>query len=209
MTNRREILRSSLALGALATMMGRALAATPVEGQQYKKIGTLVPAKSSTIEVLEFFSYACPHCFELEPVIEPWIKALKPDVRFRRVPVPFLASSDNLMHSYYAFEAMGIAEQMTPLMFAAMNVEHQRLDTPESVAALVTKMGGDAARFLATAKSFGVGASVARARTLLEQYDVDSTPTIVVQGSFKTSPAQAGGRQEALAVTDYLIGRFR
>ena len=211
MTDRREILRSALALGAVVTMTSKAIAASaaPVEGVQYKKLGSSAPSRATSIEVLEFFSYACPHCFELEPFIEPWVKAQKPDVRFRRVPVPFLASSDNLMHSYYAFEAMGIVDQMTPLMFATMNVERKRLDTPESVAALVAKSGADAGKFMAVVRSFGVNASVSRARGLLGDYGVDSTPTLIVQGVFETSPALAGGRQEALNVTEFLIDSIR
>ena len=42
------------------------------------------PAK---IEVIEFFSYACPHCSDLNPLVAPWVAKLPADVAFKRIPV--------------------------------------------------------------------------------------------------------------------------
>ena len=48
--------------------------------------GSIIPALSSgttgRIEVVEIFSYACGHCADLHPLIEPWQRAL-PDDRSR------------------------------------------------------------------------------------------------------------------------------
>jgi thiol:disulfide interchange protein DsbA len=195
---------------SLLAKPARAQGSAPVEGTHYRRLAQRQPTTSpGKVEVLEFFSYACPHCFELEPLLEPWVKKLPADVKFQRIPVPFLVSSGNLMKSYYAFEALGIVERMTPVVFSAMNVAHQRLGTPEEVAALVAKSGGDSTRFLATINSFGVANNVARARKLLDNYDVDSTPTFAVHGLFETSPAMAGGHPQALAVVDSLIAKAR
>jgi thiol:disulfide interchange protein DsbA len=194
----------------LGPLMVRAQGNAPAEGVQYRRLSRQQPTSSpGKIEVLEFFSYACPHCFELEPVLEPWVKQLPADVHFQRVPVPFLVSAENLMKSYYAFEVLGIVERMTPAVFSAMNVAHQRLGTPEEMAALVAKNGGDSAKFLAATASFGVANSVVRAKKMLESFDVDATPTFAIQGLYETSPAQAGGQRQALAVVDSLIARAR
>jgi thiol:disulfide interchange protein DsbA len=207
----RVLAAAAICCGAsLAARPVKAQGSAPVEGTQYRRL----PKRQATgspgkIEVLEFFSYACPHCFELEPLLEPWVRKLPTDVKFQRVPVPFLVSSANLMKSYYAFEALGIVDLMTPVVFSAMNVAHQRLGTPEEVAALVAKNGGDSAKFLATINSFGVANNVVRAKKLLDSYDVDSTPTFAIQGLYETSPALAGGHPQALAVVDLLVSRAR
>jgi thiol:disulfide interchange protein DsbA len=194
----------------LSPEQSRAQNAHPQEGIEYKRLRLAqTPRQGAPIEVLEFFSYACPHCFAMETVLRPWEHSLPKDAVLRRVPVPFLASADNLMKSYFAFEALGLAERMSPVLFAAINVEHQRLSTPQDVAALVTKNGGDSAKFLETVRSFAVASNVARARKLLDDYSVDSTPTFVVQGNYLTSPAQAGGHAQTLAVLDFLMNRVR
>ena len=182
----------------------------PAEGTQYMRLATPQPVSAAgKVEVLEFFSYACPHCFALETYLEPWAKKLPADVSFRRIPVPFLTSAENLMRSYYAFESLGIVDKMTAPMFTAMNVDRKRLATPEEVAELVEKNGGDKQAFLAATKAFGVQTSVVRAKKMLTDYTVESTPTFIVQGEFMTSPATAGGHPQALAVTDFLIDKVR
>jgi thiol:disulfide interchange protein DsbA len=214
--NRRDFagrtLLTTVAGSSLGLLLGQAQAQgnAPVEGTQYRKLSKRQPSNSpGKVEVLEFFSYACPHCFELEPTLAPWVKNLPADVKFQRVPVPFLVSAENLMKSYYAFETLGIVDLMTPAVFTAMNVSHQRLGTPQEMAALVAKNGGDATKFLAAMASFSVATSVVRAKKMLESYDVDATPTFAVQGLYETSPAQAGGHRQALAVVDALIARAR
>src|SRR3977135_4542127 len=78
-------------VGALAVLaFSGASAADLVEGKQYTRIRSMQPVdKGKKIEVIEFFSYGCPHCNDLEPFLQQWVKTLPPDVQFRRVPVMF------------------------------------------------------------------------------------------------------------------------
>lgn len=220
--SRREFAFRALALGAgalgltglsgLTSLGGQAWAqgGPPVEGAQFVRLKAPQPTSTpGKVEVLEFFTYACPHCYEFEPDLEPWVKKLPADVVFRRVPVPFLTSADNLMRSYYAFETMGIVDVMTPKMFQAMNVDRLQLAKPEDVAALVTKSGADGAKFLEAVKSFTVANDVLKAKKIFNDFGIDGTPTLAIQGRYLTSPAQAGGQRQALTVADFLIDRSR
>ena len=45
------------------------------EGVEYQLVTPPVAtANSNKIEVVEIFSYACPHCYRLEPSLEAWKK---------------------------------------------------------------------------------------------------------------------------------------
>lgn len=182
----------------------------PVEGRQFAKIeppvAPLVPGK---IEVLEFFSYVCPHCSAFEPTVAAWAKKLPADVAFQRVPAPFLMNAENLMRTYYALETMGLVETMQRKVFTAIHVENNRLEKPADIAALMAKNGVDAAKFTSVFSSFSVATSVARAKKLAAAYKLESVPTVAVQGRWMTSPSQAGGSEQAMAVTDYLVQRAR
>ncbi len=199
------------ALAPVSAALAQPQPAAPVEGKDFTRVETPQPpgVPPGKIEVLEFFSYACPHCSAIEPVIEEWEKKLPADVVVHRVPVAFLMNADNFMHTYYALETTGAVQTVQLKIFRAIHIERQRLDTPENIAAFVGKNGGDATRFLAAFKSFSVATSVGRAKKLMADYKVDSVPTLVVQGRWMTSPSIAGTQERALTVVDQLIQRAR
>ena len=215
--NRRRFSRTLLAAGIagaalapVAPALGQP-AAGPVEGKDFTRVETPQPTgvAPGKIEVIEFFSYACPHCSAFEPVLETWAKQLPPDVVLRRVPVAFLMNADNFMHTYYALETMGAVDAMQLKIFRAIHIERLRLDTPENIAAFIGKNGGDAAKFLAAFKSFSVATSVTRAKKLMADYKADSVPMLIVNGRWVTSPTIAGSQERALTVVDQLIQRAR
>jgi len=211
--NRRDFSSALLLSGAGASLLlasGAARAQAPVEGRDYSLIQPpQTPANPAKIEVYEFFTYACPHCNAFEPIVGPWARSLPADVAFRRVPVNFLFNADNFQRTYYALEAMGLVDQMQAKVFAAVHVERQRLDKPEDIAALVAKNGGDGAKFLAVFKSFSVATAATKASKMQADYKIDAVPALTIQGRYLTSPSQASGAPQSLAVADALIDKVR
>ena len=184
--------------------------AVPTEGKQFARVDPPVPPiVPGKIEVIEFFSYACPHCNSFEPTIAAWSKKQPADVVFHRVPAPFLMNAENFARTYYALETMGQVDAMQRKVFAAVHVERQSFDKPADIAALMAKNGIDGAKFLDVFNSFSVATSVARSRKLFAAYKIDAVPTVAVQGRYATSPAQAGGLEQAMAVVDFLVQRAR
>jgi thiol:disulfide interchange protein DsbA len=210
--NRRQ-LSAALLLAGVAGASGFVPAAAqgtgPVEGKDFTKVDTPQPssAPAGKVEVIEFFSYACPHCSSFEPTLEAWQKRMPAEVIFRRVPVPFLMNADNFMKTYYALETIGAVQAVQLKIFQAIHMERQRLDTPENIAAFLAKNGVDQAKFLAAFKSFSVATSVARGKKMVADLKVESVPTLVVAGRWMTSPSQAGSQERALAVVEQLVQR--
>ena len=206
-----QVIVAGLGVTALSTpLRASAQGATPAEGAQYTRVEPSVPPQTpGKIEVLEFFSYGCPHCSAFEPTLDAWAKKLPADVAFQRVPVPFLMNAENFQRTYYALQTMGQVDAAQRKMFAAVHVERARLDKPADIAALMAKNGIDAAKFLDVFNSFSVANSVSKAKKLTAAYRIDGVPTLAIQGRYLTSPSQAGGLEGALAVADYLIQRAR
>lgn len=199
------------ALGGLSTVAS-AQGAKPVEGQQYVRLSQKAPvtATPGKVEVVEFFWYGCPHCFEFEPKLEAWVKKLPADVVFRRVPVafravPFVAHQQ----MYYTLETMGLVGSMHRKVFNAIHLEKQSLDNLKSATEFAVKNGIDGKKFAEIYDSFGVRTKCQQASSLSAQYKIDGVPTIGIQGQFYTSAAIAGGYDNALSVADYLIGLSR
>ena len=196
-----------LGMLAVATTTG---AAEPVQGTDYRLTTSLRSTSApGKIDVVEFFSYACPHCNSFEPAIEAWARTLPADVAFRRVPAPFLMNAENFQRIYYALETMGQVDALQRKIFAAVHVDRLRLEKPEEIAALVGKYGVDGARFLSVFNSFSVATSVTRGKKLVASYALDGVPALAVQGRYVTSPSQAGDGERALVVVDFLVQRAR
>ena len=205
---------SALAAASLGMGIARTAGAqggAPVAGQDYQRIATPQPVAVSagTVDVVEFFSFACPHCFEFEPALETWLRRKPAGVHFHRAPVRFLQNAVNFQPMYFALEAMDLVDTLQQKVFNAVHLEHQRLDTPEAIAAFMTKNGVDARRFMSIFNSFGIRTKVQEANQLMDAYGVDSVPTLAVQGRFLTSPALAKGEEKTLSVVEYLAAQAR
>jgi len=200
---------ASAGLGLALVGTARAQGA-PVEGQQFQRLQTVVAVSlpaGKKVEVLEFFSYACPHCFSFESALEVWIKQLPSDVLFRQVPVGFMAPA--LQKAFFALEEMGQRDALHRKIFSAFHVQRTRLNTEAEVLAFVTGNGIDGAKFTEALKSFAVNTKISRTQQLMSGYKIDSVPMLGVHGRFTTSPSMAGTSERALAVTDTLIQRAR
>jgi len=183
----------------------------PVEGTHYSKLAqpVAVSAPAGKIEVLEFFSYGCPHCYTLEPTLEAWAKRQPADVVFKRVPVGFNALYENYQKIFYALEAMGQSEQMHRKVFDAIHQQRQRLDKEADIAAFMSANGLDGAKFIEIYKSFSVQTKARQAQQLSQSYKIDGVPAMAVQGRYVTSGSMAGSNERALAVTDALVKGLR
>ena len=210
MISRRQFTLITAASAVAVTPAARAQGAAPVEGRDYVRLGTPVAVPGGgKIDVIEFFSYGCPHCHSFEPMLEQWVKTLPPDVAFRRIPVAFNPVFEAYARLFYALEAVGQVDALHKRVFAAIHVQRQRLDKDNDIAAFVTSNGGDGTKVVEALKSFGVATKMRQAKQAMEAYKIDGVPAIGIHGRWFTSGSLANGNDKALAVADHLIQRAR
>ncbi|MBQ0960549.1 thiol:disulfide interchange protein DsbA/DsbL [Ideonella sp. 4Y11] len=208
--NRRDFTGALVAMGGVATTGATQAQGGPVEGTHYMRLASPVPVSvPGKVEVLEFFMYSCPHCFQFDPALDAWVKKLPADVSFRRVPVAFRPNLEIHQRLYYALEALNQLETLHIKAFTTIHVEHKMLLKDEDVAAWSTANGLDGAKLLDTMKSFAVAGKVRAAKQAMEAYRVDGVPMLAIQGRWTTSGSTAGTHEKALAVADYLIAQAR
>src|SRR5882762_11105518 len=179
-----------------------------VEGTDYRKIEPPQPTTSpGKIEVIEFFSYMCPHCKEFHPLVTTWAAKLPKNVVFRRVPVGFNRPPwINLARAYYALQASGDLDKLDGPLFGAIHEEHLQLYDEQSLADWVAKNGGSAEKFAAAYTSFGVNNQTVQADQMVEHYRIEAVPTMVVNGE---NAAMGKNFAEILANTDHLIAQVQ
>ncbi|WP_332673429.1 thiol:disulfide interchange protein DsbA/DsbL [Aromatoleum sp.] len=205
--NRRLALKQLAALGALSAFGSSALA----QPQAYQTLGTKVPTEvAGKVEVIEFFSYGCPHCHDFEPLLNNWSKGLPGDVNFIKVPITFnRAEWTTLARIYYTLDVMGEAGKRGPAVFAAIHDEKRPLHREDALMEWVAGSGIDAKRFSDTYKSFGVQSKVQRANQIAAAYKVSGVPMMAVDGRYIISASTAGGYDQMLKTVDELIARSR
>jgi len=201
MSRRALIKRTLFVLGMLVT--GFAQAAAP----EIKQISPPQPAGASgQIEILEFFSYGCPHCANLDPVLRKWEGSQKKDVVLKRIPVSFGRPAwAALARVYTTLEAMKLAEKYGPAVFDAVQKNQVRLDDEKTRNEWLAKSGIDVKTFNDTWRSFGVDSLSKRYEQLSVSYKIDAVPSISVNGKFKV----VGEDEETLKAVDSLIVKVR
>ena len=216
MDRRRFSLNVAGVAGALALagagLPGRARAqgGAPLEGRDFLVLPrpVAVPADGK-LQVIEFFWYACPHCFNFEPLLESWVAKLPADVRFRRVPVGFDARKQAHQRIYYTWEAMGVVDQMHLKTFERFHVQRKPIDTLDDLQQFAKENGLDPAKVDAAWRGFSTDARCKEANRLTDAYDIQFMPEMAVAGRYVAVAQPDQGHASVLATTDWLLQRVR
>ncbi|MEO5687210.1 MAG: thiol:disulfide interchange protein DsbA/DsbL [Burkholderiaceae bacterium] len=215
--DRRAFARNATSLvGALALagagvpLRARAQGFTPLQGRDFQALAKPIAAPADgKIEVIEFFWYACPHCFAFEPAIEPWILKQPPDVRFRRVPVGFDARKEIHQRIFYTWEALGVVDQMHVKTFTRFHIQKKPIDSIDDMVAFAQENGLVATKVRNAWNSFSVRSRCLAAKRLEDDYGIERMPEMAVAGRFVAVARPPAGPSSVLVTTDWLVDRVR
>lgn len=213
---RRAALRLLVGLAAGGAAGSLALGAGAQDGEgrarpnvDYRAIAPQPVPGGNAIEVIEFFWYGCPYCYQLQRHFDAWVRRQEADVVVRRVPAVFRASWLPHARLYHTLEALGAVERLHQQVYDAYHVEQTPLNSSDAIAEWAERHGIDRERWLAVYRSEDIDRQVAQAREHLVRYAVSGTPTLVVDGRYLTSSAMTPGVAAMIPVLDYLVGRVR
>jgi protein dithiol oxidoreductase (disulfide-forming) len=203
---------------AAATPSASAAAVSGTQWQDGVNYTRVVPAQPTNVpagqvEVLEFFWYACPHCYALEPTVQSWLKSKPAYVTFTRVPVEWNEGHRSLAHLFYALDAMGKSNDLHNEIFKEIQVAGDPLigPDPNNAAAaervqlsFIKKMGLSEADFEKAYQDMNVQTAMQRADQLAQRYRVTSVPMFVVNGKYTTDVNQAGSPEKLMSLLNDL-----
>lgn len=75
------------------------------------------------IQVIEYFSYACVHCYDIEKFLSEWLEEQGNTVKFTRIPVVFSSGWDSLARAFYISQELGISAKVHEKLFDAVHRE--------------------------------------------------------------------------------------
>jgi len=162
-------------------------------------------APPGKVEVTEFFWYSSPHCYELEPTIEAFVKKEGDRILFKRVAVTFDSKLLPYTKLYYSLVRLGLEEKLTPAVYDEIHQQKKRLLAEDAQANFLATQGVDKKKFVEAYESFEVPALVMEAMEQVHNYQIDVVPTLVVAGKYKTGPMYTKSYDGTAPVLDYLV----
>lgn len=197
-----------LTLGILLTT--QVSAEEYLKGTHYKQVASAVDSPSSEkVKVIEFFSYACPHCFKFESNVQSWLKKGNKDAEFTRVPAIFNAKYELLAKAYYTAEILGVTEKVHQALFDAIHVKRLRIKETEDIRSIFVEHGVDGKEFDATFRSFSMATKIIQAKSLAKKFKLEGVPTLVIADQFMTDSHLAGGYDQMFKVVDSLVAKHK
>ncbi len=163
-----------------------------VEGDDYEVMGSKGSKKA---EVLEFFSYACGHCYTMEGFVN---RFKKENSNIKVTPIP-----NDLGHSqwqiyvkaYYLGELLKVLDQSHQKLFHQINVEKKHITSDEALKAFFMTLGVDSAKYDRAIKSVALDMRVRKAKQLARKYRITGTPTFVANQRFKLNNIVLGSNE--------------
>jgi thiol:disulfide interchange protein DsbA len=185
------------------------------EGVNYTRI---VPAQPTSVapgqvEVLEFFWYACPHCFSIDSLVESWKKTKPSYVSFSRVHVMWNEGNRALARLYYTLESLGKLDELHTQVFKEIHIDGNPLvvadpaETERMQAAFAKKFGISESAFREKYHSFEVDNAMRKADELVQRYRIDGVPRFIVNGKYVADVASAGTQERLISLVGDLAAQ--
>ncbi|OFB50041.1 protein disulfide isomerase [Serratia marcescens] len=154
------------------------------DGAQYVTLDKPVTGEP---QVLEFFSFYCPHCYQFEQVYhvsENVKKALPASTKMTKYHVEFLGPlGKQLTQAWAVAMALGVEDKVSPLMFEAVQ-KTQTVQTPDDIRNVFVKAGVTAADYDAAWNSFVVKSLVVQQEKAAEDLQLRGVPAVFVNGKY-------------------------
>ncbi len=152
---------------------------TIAPGQEFKYDG-------KTVEVVEFMSFYCDHCYEFEGSI-PIIKGIFPKkIKWKIVPIYWGDGSSKPGEAYFLARDAGKGKEMIKALFRANFIERKDIGNVEVLDSIASNIG---LGFDFSSKLRG-GAKIEEANQALglaKTYRIEETPTLIIAGNIVTN----------------------
>lgn len=175
----------------------------------YAMVEPAQPTSSKNkVEVVEIFSYMCPHCHHLEPYIADWVSKAPEHVRFERMPAEFNRKSwVPVARMYYTAEILGFIEDVHLDIFERIHGDKKFFRSVDDVVDFLASYGKDADTIRSTYHSFAVETKLRRAQTMISRYGITGVPAVIVNGKYRTNASMAGGYPKQMEIISSLVAK--
>ncbi|WP_304163478.1 thiol:disulfide interchange protein DsbA [Lonsdalea britannica] len=161
-----------------------ASAADFTEGKQFV---TLDRPATQEPQVLEFFSFYCPHCYQFSQIYhipDAIQKGLPAGTKMVKYHVDFLGDlGKNLTEAWAVAIALGVEDKISPLMFDAVQ-KNQTVQKPEDIRNVFISAGVKGEEYDSALNSFVVKSLVVQQQKAAADLQLRGVPSLFVNGKY-------------------------
>ena len=161
------------------------------EGTHYNVISEQATERK---EVLEFFSFWCPHCFNSEPLVKEIKTKLADDVEFKKVHVNFMgftsaAIQDDATKAMMVARELEKADELNQAIFKYIHVSRSAITGIADLKNIFVVNGVEPDEFDKMISSFGVKSRLNMNNASVKNYreHVTSVPNFIVNGKYQAT----------------------
>ena len=159
-----------------------------VAGEHYVVLDKPVATRdSSKIEVVEMFSYGCPHCYEFEPLVKEWGKQQDSDIDFWFFPAVWNESMKLYAGAFYTAIELKVEDKIHHPLFSAIVIEQKNIRNENDLANFFSMYGVAEEDFTSAFNSMAVESQVKQAEARVKDYKPAGVPEIIVNGKYQMS----------------------
>lgn len=180
-----------------------------VAGEHYDVITPALETQHpNQVAVTEVFSFACPHCAHFQPYAAKIRKSLPEGAVYVYKPAVFFQQWEPYARAFLTAEAMNVAtEESSQALFDALHVHNKPIRSLEDLADFYAQYGADPEEFLSTAESFFITQQLKKDIQWERKARVRGTPSIIVDGKYRVTTSKAGGFDEMVQLTLWLVNK--
>lgn len=197
---------------AFACISGVSQAATFVEGEHYE---VLEQPLNNNVEVREFFSFYCPHCYSQEPFMQDLAKSLPSNVPFKKnhvsgMPGKNIAVENALTRALLVAEKLDMKDDVANAVFSYIHKSKADFSSEKDIQNLFAINGIDSKKFAGGMKSFAINAADKQMQQLtksLRQQGIVAVPTLIINGRYRPLTKSIKSMDHYKALVQHLVAK--
>lgn len=173
------------------------------EGVNYDVIKQTATAKP---EVLEFFSYYCPHCNTFEPLMATLEKELDSNVTFKKNHVDFLGGEmgPQLTRAIAAADMLQVEKEFSSRVFDRIHTKRQQINGEKDILAIFSEVGISESEAKGALASFPVVGLASQMKRNTETFKIRGVPAVIVNGKYQVKTGSVRSEKEFIELVNYL-----
>jgi len=198
-----KLLSILFATALSSTVISPTIAAEAYE--EYEPLTAPLSHPTDKVEVIEFFWYGCPHCYDFDPHIEAWAAKKPANSVFTQIPAIFNAKWEPHARAFYAAQMLDLMGRFHHALFSAIHKQKRKIYTENAILDFVTELGMDEKAFKEAMHSFAVETKIRRSKQLVKASGIQGVPAVIVNGKYRTSGSLAGSYPRMIGIIDELV----
>jgi len=173
------------------------------EGTHYEVLNKPATEKP---EVLEFFSFYCPHCMQFEPLMDILKKDLDSNVSIKKNHVNFLGGNmgAKLTQAYSAAKLLDVDEDFSKELFNQIHKQKRTINSEQAILNVFSKVGVSSDAATAALQGFSANGMASQMRRKTEKYQIRGVPTLIVNGKYQVKTGSVKTIEEFTSLVAFL-----